>query len=175
MDWIRKKYIKYLMNMVNGGSEYASLFLYLFNTPFAIVIPRDANRVYDAIQLRYAFGDQIGMTEDDVESYFDNGECSVLELMVALANRCNQEIIYDENKGNQCAAIFWEMVKSLQLSEMTNSNFGERETEFALERFINRTYRSDGLGGLFHVPGYPKDMRDMEIWYQMMAYLNSLE
>lgn len=172
---IRDRYFEYLTELVEGDPDHSSLLSFLFDFPFAIIVPRDTNRVYDGIQLRYSFADKEGVSEDEIEEYFQDVECSVLELMVALAIRCNEEIIYDDSKGNQAVDIFQEMLKSLGLWSMTDDVFGEREAEFVITRFINREYSADGDGGLFYIPNCKHDLRDAEIWYQMMWYLSSIE
>ena len=50
------------------------------------------------------------------------------------------------------------------------------ESEFIVTQVFNklldRTYDWDGVGSLFPVRDSVNDMREIEIWYQMMAYLN---
>ena len=40
-----------------------------------------------------------------------------------------------------------------------------------LNKFIDRTYRASGYGGLFPLRHSKEDQRKVEIWYQMAAYL----
>ena len=37
---------------------------------------------------------------------------------------------------------------------------------------IERAYSMDGKGGLFYIPKCPKDLRKVELWHQMMLYLD---
>ena len=43
-----------------------------------------------------------------------------------------------------------------------------------MKRFLERRYRRDGRGGLFYVKGCKKDLRSIEIWYQMNLYMSCL-
>ena len=45
------------------------------------------------------------------------------------------------------------------------------EVNDVLDRVIWRTYRWDGHGGLFPLNEPEKDQREVEIWYQLSAYL----
>ena len=66
------------------------------------------------------------------------------------------------------------MIVSLGLSGMTDSNYNADYVDMVLDRFMDREYSSDGNGSLFYVPGTKKDFRNIEIWYQMCEYLNSI-
>ena len=55
---------------------------------------------------------------------------------------------------------------------MTDEHFDEQEAEFIISRFMNRKYGPNGEnGGLVRVNDHG-DLRDVEIWYQVMWYLN---
>ena len=47
------------------------------------------------------------------------------------------------------------------------------EAEQVIFRFLDRNYQRDGSGGLFIVHGHG-DLRNVEIWYQMLWYLNDI-
>ena len=42
----------------------------------------------------------------------------------------------------------------------------------AIKAFLDREYAPDGRGGLFYIPGIDIDMRQVEIWRQMMMWNN---
>jgi hypothetical protein len=44
-----------------------------------------------------------------------------------------------------------------------------------LERVIGRTYRPDGRGGFFPLRYAEKDQREVELWYQLNAYVELLQ
>ena len=98
----------------------------------------------------------------------------MLEMMVALALRGEENIMDDPDMGNQISSWFMEMIESLKLLEMTNNNYDQQWVEFRIDSLLNHEYESNGEGGLFTVLSPRKDMRLVEIWYQMMWYLNAV-
>ena len=57
---------------------------------------------------------------------------------------------------------------------MSDSRYNEREVDRILDIFLNRTYEANGRGGLFTIEDCPYDLRAVDIWYQMMWYLNTI-
>lgn len=162
------EYYKCLHDLVltdSGDETYDLLIRELYAYNFEAVIDRDLNRVNDGLQLREKY-----MGDDS--DYID-GECSVLELMIALAQRID-DIMYDPDVGEDWVRWFWEMIENLGLDKFPDSNFSTKAVDLIIQRFIDRKYDSDGLGGLFPLmyPDSRIDQRDVEIWYQMQAYLN---
>lgn len=173
---IRENYFKWLSGLVCGNRyskeiSFDKLLRYLHNTEFRYLILKDENRAEDGIALRYRFGHAHGLR--DVQLYLD-GPCSVLEMMVALAIRCEEDIMDNPEIGNRIGQWFWGMVVNLGLGSMTNFNFDERLAEDIIERFLEREYSFDGKGGLFTIRDCDADLRDVEIWIQLCWYLDSI-
>ena len=74
--------------------------------------------------------------------------------------------------GDRTPYWFWGMIGSLGLHGMTDDCFHEEYVSDVIDRFLNREYHYDGRGGLFSLSNPRKDMREVEIWYQMMWYLD---
>lgn len=74
--------------------------------------------------------------------------------------------------GDRTPLWFWGMIGNLGLRGMTDDIFDERVVDEITERFLARDYSYNGRGGLFYVSKPRMDMRDVEIWYQMMWYLD---
>lgn len=72
--------------------------------------------------------------------------------------------------GDRTSQWFWNMIVNLGLGKMTDDNFNEAETCRILSRFMNREYGPNGEGGLVRVYDHG-DLRQVEIWYQVMWYL----
>lgn len=176
---LTNKYFDWLYSLVYSLDEYASepfkhtkLLRYLYNVPFYSSIPRDENRIADGISLRYEFGYQFGYSDHDITVYLDSRQCSVLEVMVGLASRCEKQIMADDNYGDRTGQWFDKMIRSLGLSGMTNQYFNEDAVSRKIKRFLNHDYEPNGKGGLFTVKNSPLDMRTVELWVQLCAFLN---
>lgn len=158
---------------------YTKLLTKLFQTPFRYSVPRDRNRVEDGIDLRWRYACLI--TDSDRERtdivrelYLPHNSCNILELMVALAIRCEETIMDDPSYGNRTRQWFWNMVRSLGLSGMVDKTFDEDYVDMVLDRFMDRKYDQDGKGGLFTIRNCEYNLRTAEIWYQLCWYLDSI-
>lgn len=154
--------------------EYDSLFRALWNAEFVAVMELDNNRLYDGIDLRYRFATENNIPLSLVDIELDYECCSVLEMMVALALRIEETIMSDDDYGDRTSTWFWMMVKSLGLYYCTNENFQDEFVNSTISRFINRDYDSNGNGGLFTVSRPDRDLRYVEIWYQMCMFLDDI-
>ena len=114
--------------------------------------------------------------EEEYEIIIDALEkpCSVLEMMVALSLRCEEEIMDDPNIGDRTRQWFWGMVVSLGLGAMHDDRFDKKYVDETIERFLKRKYEYDGRGGLFTIKDSNRDLREVEIWYQLCWYLDSI-
>lgn len=169
LDWMYgivcdEEYSKY--------TKYRELFAYLHSVDFTYTIPMDGNRFEDGIELRYRFGRENGYPDYVIAEELDTKPCSVLEMMLALAIRCEDTIMDNPDIGNRVGQWFWAMVVSLGLSHMTDGNFDYRKADRIMSHFLDRTYKRNGEGGLFKVDDPSVDMRNLEIWYQMHRYLS---
>ena len=178
-DEIANEYFTWLHDLVCGGRfseriSYQKMLMTLHNTEFIFLIPKDRNRANDGISLRYKFVNNRGYVDRaEVIRYLD-GPCSVLEMMVALAYRCEQTIMDDPILGDRTGEWFWGMVTNLGLGSMYDANFDKHYTHEVVSTFLNREYEFDGRGGLFTVPNCDRDLRDVEIWHQMCWFLDSI-
>lgn len=142
----------------------------LHDVDFEWLIDMDENRAQDGIDLRDRFIRECGYHEED-EVYLEK-PCSVLEMMVALAIRAEQTIMDDPDAGNRTGQWFWEMITSLGLGRMDDLNFNRAKAMRTIDRFLDRKYEPNGKGGLFTMPDCERDLRDVDIWYQINWYLN---
>lgn len=176
-DRINNDYFEWLSDIVCGerysdAVSYRKLLMRLHAINFRYSIPRDRNREEDGLDMRYRFAcDYRGIEHAD--DYLD-GPCSVLEMMVALCVRCEENIMDDPLVGNRTGQWFWSMIVNLGLGSMTDSRYDRRTVEEAIGRFLDRDYFPDGKGGLFTVRNCDRDLRDVEIWVQMLWYLDGI-
>ena len=155
--------------------SYRKLLARLHDTEFIFSIPRDGNRAADGEELRYRFA----LTNGYEDSYrkilkYLAGPCSVLEMMVALAIRCEETVMDDPGVGDRTDQWFWGMVTSLGLGSMVDSRFDKQFVDDTINRFLDREYKPDGRGGLFTIKHCDRDLRTVEIWYQLCWYLDTI-
>lgn len=156
------------------SKSYDKLLRFLHSIDFNYTIPMDGNRAEDGVCLRYRFGDEHSYEHSLIASYLDIRPCSVLEMMVALALKCEERIMWNPDIGDQTPRWFWGMIESLRLGSEDDRCFDEGYAYYTVMKFINRDYKRDGKGGLFTVKNPTQDMRSVEIWYQMSWYLNEI-
>lgn len=179
-DTLREKYFRWMCDLVIGDQQYSrnlsyeKLMRHLDSVPFRWIIPMDENRARRGINLRYDFGYENHYSDKTIERLLDIRECSVLEMMIALARACEDRIMSDYTIGDRTGQWFWNMVVSLGLGSMSDSRYDEREVDYILDRFLSRSYQANGKGGLFTIEDFPYDLRGIDIWYQMMWYIDSI-
>lgn len=145
--------------------------MHLHKCEFRYSIPRDKNRAHDGIALRDRFAYFNGY--EDLTNVLV-GPCTVLEMILALAIRCEETIMDNPEIGDRTAQWFWGMITNLGLGSMYNDRYDKQYVDFVINRFLDREYASDGTGGLFTVRDCRKDLRKVEIWYQLNWYLNTI-
>lgn len=167
------KYFDWLVAIVSLPLDYSFLLRKLYSTEFWWLIPFDAHRADDGIQLRYRFGRENGIPDPQICAELDNFPCSILEMIVALAIRCEEHIMGDENIGNRTSLWIHQMLSTIGLLGYSDNVFDEREVDVILNNFLNRRYERTGEGGLFCIPDLEpdRDMRQTEIWNQMNWYM----
>ena len=76
--------------------------------------------------------------------------------------------------GDRTKQWFWGMIVNMGLSSMTDDVFNRQYVEAAVTRLFNREYEPDGKGGLFTIKDCDRDLRTVEIWYQLCLYLDTV-
>lgn len=176
---IKQEYFEWLTDLVcnNQYSEqvsYRELLTRLHKVEFSYVIQSDANRADDGLNLRYRFALEHGYEDcDELILYYLRGSCSVLEMMIALAHRC-ENIMDDPDYGDRTRQWFWGMIVNLGLGAMTDDRIDHVKVQNIIGRFLTRDYEPNGKGGLFTIRNTEYDLRDVEIWKQMCWYLDNI-
>lgn len=175
-DELNNAYFEWMCQLIYDGQakrpSYRKLLCLLHSTDFTYTIPMDGNRAEDGIDLRYRFGYENKYRDSIVTAYLDDRPCTVLEMMVALAIRCEEHIMCDPDVGNRTGQWFWNMIDNLGLGNMNDAGFDKIYAKKVIQKFLNREYKRNGKGGLFTVKHCRQDMRSVEIWYQMCWYLD---
>ena len=162
-------YYQWLLDKINADSKTHYLLLRRLNrVPFRSLIPNDDNRIRDGLALRKEFADDYGLYFVDKSEL--QYQCTVLEVLIALAKRINNDILeYGLDYW------FWLMIDNLGLTEASDDRFagdGSMYVDDIIDRFIYRTYKRNGEGGLFPLTHPKKDQRKVEIYYQLNEFLN---
>lgn len=175
-DTINNEYFEWMYDLVCDGRfaksiSYRKLLMRLHATEFRYSILNDGNRADDGVNLRYRFSRHSGIK--NAQAYID-GPCSVLEMILALAIRCEECIMDNPKLGNRTGQWFWGMVNNMGLGAMTDDRFDRGRVDSVINAFLDRRYNPNGKGGLFTIRNNTDDLRNVEIWYQMCWYLDSI-
>lgn len=147
----------------NRRTTYRQLLMTLYCTEFVWFVPNDDNRAEDGLDLRIEFINDTGL--EPTREFHALG-CSMLELMIGLARRLSFEA------GGETDRWFWRLVENIGLINCSDdSGVVLRDVENVLERVIFRTYMPDGRGGFFPLKEADEDQRQVELWYQLTAYV----
>lgn len=170
-DEMEKLYFDWIKNLISNdveASDYEKLLSFLNDIPFSYIIPMDDNRISDGIDLRYRFGYETDIPYAQIATYLDIKSASLLEVMVALSLRIEEQFI----NGDDVGRWFWIMIDNLGLIEYKDLYFDKAKVDRIIKKFMERDYNKNGSGGLFITNDITKDMRNIEIWDQMHLYLN---
>lgn len=177
-DRLKNEYFEWMYHLVCDDSyskrtSFRKLLRHLHDVEFYYILPMDGNRAEDGVNLRYRFAYDCGYDHHLIATYLDLAPCSMLEMMVALALRCEDHIMSDPDMGDRIGQWFWGMIVNLGLGSMYDDRYNENRVDEIIDIFLEREYASNGQGGLFKVE-CEYNMRDVEIWYQMCWYLRDL-
>ena len=146
----------------------------LFDTRYKVLVDRDDNRVIDARCIR----DRFALLNSSFQEYtsLDTPGASILEVLVALVERFDTEVMMDENEIDRSKEWFWEMMKNCGLDIFIDSGFNEEDNyaheqcNSIIELVNSREYDEHGHGGYFPVKSDKYDQRRRELWFQMHDY-----
>lgn len=148
----------------NPSRTYWKILRQLYTKEFVWIIPNDDNRAADGQDLRQEF-----LKDENLQNVDPNWVhlgCSMLELLVGLSRRLSFE---DDGEPR---AWFWQLMENLGLEQYNDHTpIPEVDVDECLNTVIWRTYKRNGAGGLFPLKRARKDQREVEIWFQMCAYL----
>lgn len=155
------------VDALNRSKTYWKLLRLLHGKEFTwdeATMEKDGNRAQDGKNLRQEFLRETN-TKMNEPGWLDYG-CSMLELMIALAWK-----LTFEGEGEQ-SVWFWELIENIGLSPCTDASApDEAIVDHILNKVINRDYAPNGAGGFFPLTRPKEDQRDVELWYQLNAYL----
>lgn len=161
------RYFEWLKNEVKG-TYYDELLLKLYSLPFAV--PEDDmnhSRMMDGLKLR-----DIYERECHNRHTAPNMPCTFLEMLVALAKRLDDAVMYEAKFGDRSVDWFWMFIENMGMSDATNEHWNIHWDRYVYNRYckiMKRLYAPTGKGGMFVITDRPdQDMREYDIWHQMM-------
>lgn len=157
------EYLTWLKSAVHAEEYPKDVWVldFLFQIPYHWSIELDENLAYWGLKLREIYAEW--STDVVVLGYLD-GMCSVLEMLIALSNRLEQEIMHDPDLGDRAYIWFWTMVNKLRLDDAHDI----QEAQRIVQNLLNRTYQPNGEGSVCGVLlRHPADLRTVDFWYQM--------
>lgn len=144
------------------GRTFWSLLRQLHDKEFVGWVPNDINRVREGQLLRHTFLESEGLEVHTI----DAPGCSMLEMLIALSARLSFET---ERRPKWW---FWHLMRNVGLDNCSDDvSFTQEQVDEALDAVIWRTYSPSGAGGLFPLAHPSTDQREVELWYQLNAYL----
>lgn len=182
---LKELYFKWLCRLafpnIHDRSLYSHVLYLLYVTNFIVIIPLDENRLKDGIDLRYQFSCDCRIPYELVQNEFSDTDSSILEVLIALAQRWEKYIMSDLQYGDRTSKWFELMFKNLGLSYYTDSKFendighsrlfAHSQVMNILETFNKREYSYDGSGGnIIILRDSVYDLRLLELWDQICIY-----
>lgn len=159
-DHLAHEYFGWLVHQVGNGKGYYHLLGLMHEKEFVWFVPNDANRLQDGADLRLDFSEGRDLVRLPC--------VSTLEVLIGIARRLEFQTSTDASK--------WAMnlLENLELTAYRGrlATRQVEEVDEILENLIWRRYQADGTGGFFPLAWPEEDQRQVEIWYQMAAYLN---
>lgn len=162
----KEEYFDWMLRKINcrkfSVKKYNKLLLYLNDFNFKINIKNDINRVSDAYEMRETFMDSELWLAEEIPFELRNEDglwpASVLEVLVALACRIEDDVMADEDKGNRTSEWFWEMISNLGLTKVPESEWDDILNDF-LARKISCFEKPDDISNTA--------WNKKELWNQM--------
>lgn len=149
--------------------SYKILCDHMHRISFHATVAYDDNRAADGKSLRLDFLRELrGKPTDDDLNDFLYPAPTILEVLVGLTHRCVNWA------GRAQGFWFWLFMQNLGLHTYTDDVYNFRDTQYIdrkLMKFNNRRYNANGKGGLFPLKLPDNDQRQVELWYQLAAYL----
>lgn len=166
-------YYEWLLEGINDIKVYnhTKLLRYLYDTPFYVSrnVEMDNSRIRDGLDLRYVYLDN--KTSSLPFNTRFPVDVSVLEVLIALALKCENQIMYDPDMGNRVPVWFWMFLDNLGLLYFTDSEWNADLVSRTIFTWLNRDYDHTGQGGLFPLRESYEDQRNVHLWNQLNAYI----
>ena len=172
-------YYRWLIDLLDDDMirvNYQKMMSQLFHMDYFWEYEYDGNRALDGLHLRKEYGQSIGYPEFGLPQ-----SCSVLEMMIALARRIDNEIMFEPSIGHKMLEWFWLMICNLGLDKFDDFSYDPFIIEEIMYTFMHHLYEINGVGSPFPCFGTNKkesirarilaaDFRKVDLWWHMNQY-----
>lgn len=150
--------------------QYWDLVSLLYEKEFVWTIHNDENRLVDGMDLRAEYSRVRGSSRGVINEMRALGPCSFLEVLIGLSRRL------EFAAGGNAPGWAWILLGNLGLHKMVDplNKRKIQKVDDILDAVIWRTYNPDGTGGFFPLAWPDEDQTQIELWYQMAAYIEEL-
>lgn len=155
-------YYIWLRDLVGNRRGYKKLIKQLDTIPFTWIFALDENRAAGGVNLRTKYAWEKSVLEEEVRL----GPCTVLEMLISMASHMEDQLSCD------IETWFWVLISNLCLDQFDDDNYDPRGVEYLINVWLSRGYTSTGAGSIFPLKHYPGDVRNLDMWSQMNAWIN---
>lgn len=145
----------------------------LYSELFCAFCEDDHSRMQDALDLRESFC----RDNPNERLYFPTfsanmGPVNVLEVLIALCIRVENDIACDPRCEPNPGKWFWIMIENLGLLDYSDDRYDDEIAQEIVGQFLERHYMPDGRGGIFIFKNPAVDARELSLWEQLCTYIN---
>jgi hypothetical protein len=162
--WLVRNYV---LDSYREPDGYACVVEQMYRKAYYYTVRYDENRAEDGLELRNIYLDRHPNSE------VPQGPCSFLEFLIGVSVRLSEMLT--DGEPIPVSEYFWELARRIQLTEYTDDMYADGSTPFVVDAIMtdlmDRNYDRCGSTGLFPLRRPCKNQKNVEIWYQLNAYL----
>lgn len=169
-------YFQWLIDPIPDSDRYSMLLFTLLSKDYYYSpdIPIDGCRGNDGLDLRRHYIEHTGLSGVH-KLYFYERPCSVLEWLLAMARRCEDQVMFNAYEGDRTMLWFWSMIDNMGLSKYDDSvwTFQIRAMISAkLDDILARRFPEDGAGSPFPLKETNVNIQKCDWWKALNLWLN---
>lgn len=169
---IRTEYVHWLEQQLKdensrGTATFWGLANLMFDTEFTWTHPMDENRVVDGMDLRAEFSHIAPVGRANMLAL---GPVSFLEVLIGLSRKMAFVA------GESAPGWAYVLLQNLGLEKAYDplSRRKQNQAQTTMATVMSRSYNPDGTGGFFPLSWPDGDQTQVELWYQLNAYIAEL-
>lgn len=161
--------------MIPGSADHSMLLFTLYNKDYYydLNIPLDGCRGEDGLDIRRSYLEHYGDGFEAIE--LELRTCSVLEWLLGMAIRCEEQIMRDDEEGNRTSLWFWSMLDNMDISSFTDDIWNVQSrvvVNSIVDDILLRNFPSDGSGSPFPLRESCEDITKCDWWRALNLWLH---